>query len=91
MTWSDPLRWAIAVGMVPLAALCLLAAPASGGLSLILGVPAGLTAAWMFRNRPADREQIGFAGAVALGLGVAVVCWVVFALLTDRTIWGAPQ
>lgn len=91
MTVRALLRWIVAPALMMGAALCLLAAPATGGLTLIVGIPLGLAGAWFFRNDPADRDDISRGGVVALGIAVAAIGWVVFTLTTSRTIWGGSQ
>lgn len=82
------LRWSgvVAFGLVSLLGLAV--APASGGLSLALGIPAGWVAAWLVGNDPSDRPDASLSAFVALTIGVLFVGWIFVCLVRDTTIFG---
>lgn len=82
------LRWfGVALGgATSLVGLAL--APASGGLTLVLGVPAAFLTASLLGRDPAERSDLTRGAAVALTLGVLVVVWVFVCLLRDTTVLG---
>lgn len=82
------LRWfgVIFFGLAAIPGVAL--APASGGLSLLLGIPAALLAASLIESDPADRPDATPGAFVALAMGVVVVVWVISTLIRGVNIYG---
>jgi hypothetical protein len=75
----------------PSALIGLALAPATGGLSLVLGIPAGLSTVWLVRHDPAERPEATRGAFVALAIGALFLVWVFVTLISDMTIWGRQR